>query len=37
VIAYRVYSFNDCTEAAAELKQQIAEARADLKKKGLKF
>jgi hypothetical protein len=32
-----VYTFNDCTEAADELKVQIAEAKADLKKKGLKF
>ena len=37
VIVVRVYNFNDCTEAALELKQQIEEAKADLKKKGLKF
>jgi dolichyl-phosphate mannosyltransferase polypeptide 3 len=37
MIAIRVYNFNDCTEAAEELKQQIEEAKADLTKKGLKF
>jgi hypothetical protein len=37
VIAVRVYNFDDCVEAAEELKGQIAEAKADLKKKGLKF
>jgi hypothetical protein len=37
VIAVRVYNFDDCLEAAEELKQQTIEAKADLKKKGLKF
>ena len=35
VIAKRVYDFNDCQEAADELRQQIVEAKADLKLKGL--
>lgn len=34
-IAKRVYDFNDCTEAAEELRRQIKEAKADLKLKGL--
>ncbi len=37
VIAYRVATFNDCEEAAAELKREIQEARADLKKRGIKL
>jgi len=37
VIAKRVYDFNDCTEAAEELKRQIVEAKADLTAKGLKM
>ena len=37
VILYRVATFNDCNEAAIELKQQIEEARKDLKSKGFKF
>ena len=37
VIAVRVYNFDDCLEAAEELKKQTIEAKADLKKKGLKF
>merc|ERR1712198_461181 len=37
IIAYRVYNFNDCVEAAEELKKQIHEAQDDLKKKGLKM
>ena len=35
VIAKRVYDFNDCQEAAEELREQILEAKADLKSKGL--
>ena len=35
VIAKRVHDFNDCQDAAAELRQQILEAKADLKSKGL--
>ena len=34
-IARRVYDFNNCQEAAEELLQQIKEAKADLKLKGL--
>lgn len=30
-------TFNDCTEAAKELKQDIEKARSDLKSKGFKF
>ena len=37
IIAKRVWDFNDCTEAAAELKKQIAEAKADLAAKGIKL
>ncbi|KAK7028024.1 Dolichol-phosphate mannosyltransferase subunit 3 [Halocaridina rubra] len=37
IIAYRVYNFNDCNEAAEELKTQIKEAKEDLTKKGLKL
>ncbi|KAG7171202.1 dolichol-phosphate mannosyltransferase subunit 3-like [Homarus americanus] len=37
IIAYRVYTFNDCKEAAEELQNQIKEAKADLTKKGLKL
>lgn len=37
IIAYRVYNFNDCVEAADELKKQIQEAQEDLKKRGLKM
>jgi len=37
VIAYRVLTFNDCEEAAAELQKQISEAREDLRNKGFKF
>ncbi|KAA0200960.1 hypothetical protein HAZT_HAZT005664 [Hyalella azteca] len=37
IIAFRVYNFNDCQDAAEELKQQIEEAKEDLKRKGFKF
>ncbi|KAL7638038.1 UNVERIFIED_CONTAM: hypothetical protein RMT77_011664 [Armadillidium vulgare] len=37
IIAYRVFTFNDCIEAEKELKQQIKMAKADLTKKGLKL
>ncbi len=37
VITYRVATFNDCEEAAVELKREIQEARADLKKRGIKL
>lgn len=35
IIAYRVYTFNDCEEAAEELQKQIKEAKTDLAIKGL--
>ncbi len=34
---FRVATFNDCEEAAAELQKQISEAREDLRSKGFKF
>uniref|UniRef100_A0A6M2E2D9 Dolichol-phosphate mannosyltransferase subunit 3 n=1 Tax=Amblyomma tuberculatum TaxID=48802 RepID=A0A6M2E2D9_9ACAR len=37
VVIYRVLTFNNCEEAATELKKQIVEAREDLKKRGYKF
>ena len=37
VIIYRVYTFNDCPEAAEELQREIAEAKEDLKSKGMNF
>ncbi|CAH1391070.1 unnamed protein product [Nezara viridula] len=37
VVLWRVYSFNDCPEAAKELQQQIKAAREDLKLKGLRI
>lgn len=36
-IGYRLITFNDCTEAARELKQEIAEAKADLARHGMKL
>ncbi|XP_062846147.1 dolichol-phosphate mannosyltransferase subunit 3 [Trichomycterus rosablanca] len=36
-VGYRVATFNDCEEASRELQTQIQEAKADLKKKGLKM
>lgn len=36
-VGYRVATFNDCEDAAKELQAQIKEAKADLKKKGLKM
>lgn len=36
-VLYRVFTFNDCPEAAKEIQQQIEEAKADLSAKGLKF
>lgn len=36
-ILYRVFTFNDCPEAAAEIQKQILEAKADLTAKGLTF
>ena len=37
VIIYRVYNFNDCSEAAKELQGEIKAAKEDLKKKGMVF
>lgn len=37
IIAYRVYSFNDCHQEAKELQEQILQAKADLAKRGIKF
>ncbi|XP_041458099.1 dolichol-phosphate mannosyltransferase subunit 3-like [Lytechinus pictus] len=36
-IGYRVATFNDCEDAAASLKEELKEAREDLKCKGFKF
>ena len=35
VLVYRVATFNDCEEAAKELRLEIEEAKKDLKSKGL--
>lgn len=35
VVIYRVFTFNNCESAAAELQQQIEEARKDLQSKGV--
>lgn len=37
VVLYRVFTFNDCHEAAKEIQAQILEARQDLKQKGFVF
>lgn len=37
VIGYRVATFNDCMDAAKELKQDIEDAKKDLLLKGFKF
>ena len=37
VVGYRTATFNDCQEAAEELKKEIKEARKDLKNKGFTF
>lgn len=36
-VLYRVFTFNDCPEAAEELQRQIKEARGDLTGRGFKF
>ncbi|XP_030321074.1 dolichol-phosphate mannosyltransferase subunit 3 [Calypte anna] len=36
-VGYRLATFNDCEEAAAELQEQIRAARADLRRRGLRF
>ncbi|KAM6226119.1 dolichol-phosphate mannosyltransferase subunit 3 [Porphyrio hochstetteri] len=35
-VGYRLATFNDCEEAAAELREDIAAARADLRQRGLR-
>ncbi|GIY64166.1 dolichol-phosphate mannosyltransferase subunit 3 [Caerostris extrusa] len=37
VVLYRVFTFNDCPEAATELKMEIKMAKEDLASKGFKF
>lgn len=37
ILIHRIRTFNDCPEAAAELRKQIDQARADLSQKGFKF
>lgn len=37
VVLYRVFTFNDCEEAAKELQTEIIEAKKDLQDKGLKW
>ncbi|KAJ6640236.1 Dolichol-phosphate mannosyltransferase subunit 3 [Pseudolycoriella hygida] len=36
-VLYRVFTFNDCPEAAEELQRQIKEAREDLMSRGFRF
>ncbi|NWH83083.1 DPM3 mannosyltransferase, partial [Piaya cayana] len=36
-VGYRLATFNDCEEAAAELQEHIKEARRDLRQRGLRF
>ena len=36
-VGFRLATFNDCEEAAAELQEHIAMARADLRQRGLRF
>ena len=36
-VGYRVATFNDCKQAAEELKHEIEDARKDLKRKGFTF
>ncbi|KAL1500798.1 hypothetical protein ABEB36_006241 [Hypothenemus hampei] len=37
LVLYRVYTFNDCDEAAEELQKEIIQARTDLNRLGFKF
>ncbi|KAL8610238.1 hypothetical protein ACOMHN_038933 [Nucella lapillus] len=37
MVGYRVATFNDCAAASEQLKTQVEEAKADLKRKGYKF
>ncbi|NXU50163.1 DPM3 mannosyltransferase, partial [Turnix velox] len=36
-VGYRLATFNDCREAAAELQEHIRTARDDLRRRGLRF
>ncbi|NXM07730.1 DPM3 mannosyltransferase, partial [Tyrannus savana] len=36
-VGYRLATFNDCEEAAAELQEHIRAARADLRRRGLRL
>ncbi|NXS51070.1 DPM3 mannosyltransferase, partial [Balaeniceps rex] len=36
-VGYRLATFNDCEEAATELQEHISAARADLRRRGLRF
>lgn len=36
-VGYRLATFNDCEEAAAELQEHISAAREDLRRRGLRF
>ncbi|CAG9770239.1 unnamed protein product [Ceutorhynchus assimilis] len=37
LVLYRVFTFNNCDEAAVELQKEILEAKEDLKRLGFKF
>ncbi|XP_023711021.1 dolichol-phosphate mannosyltransferase subunit 3 [Cryptotermes secundus] len=37
VVLWRVYTFNNCEEAAKELQKEIQQAKADLRQKGITF
>ncbi|XP_050305785.1 dolichol-phosphate mannosyltransferase subunit 3 [Anthonomus grandis grandis] len=37
LVLYRVYTFNNCDEAAVDLQKEIIEAKEDLKRLGFKF
>lgn len=37
LVLYRVYTFNNCEDAAEELQKEIVEAKEDLKRLGFKF
>ncbi|KAF7271815.1 dolichyl-phosphate mannosyltransferase subunit 3 [Rhynchophorus ferrugineus] len=37
LVLYRVFTFNNCDEAAEELQKEILQAKEDLQKQGFKF
>ncbi|XP_076448360.1 dolichol-phosphate mannosyltransferase subunit 3-like [Babylonia areolata] len=37
VVGYRVATFNDCVAASEQLKEQVEEAKEDLKRRGYKY